>query len=168
MLSFLLLTLTTLLLPPSQAHFLLNTPPTIGFDDSLESTPPCGSFTPNLSSPNLTSFHVGGDAIALTSTHPAATWLFRATLDPTASGNWTTLREPVAQTGLGDYCETDVEVPGSWVGEKGVVGVVQDAVDGLLYQVGFAVLVSLQLLSFHPSFLLFFLFFNKQMKRKAG
>lgn len=56
----------------SSAHFLLNYPPTIGmavpsqemivnlttpgFDDNLEGTAPCGSFTPDFSKDNVTNF----------------------------------------------------------------------------------------------------------------
>jgi hypothetical protein len=119
----------------SIAHFLLNYPPTIGFDDSLEATPPCGSFTVNFSKDNVTDFHVGGDFLAMTSIHPQATWLFRATLDQTAMGNWTDLLPAIVQVGLGNYCEQDVMVPSSFAGSKGVIQVVQDAPDGILYQV---------------------------------
>ena len=127
--------LTVALVSQSTAHFLLNSPPTIGFDDGLEATPPCGSFTVDFSKDNVTDFHVGGDFIAMTSIHPMATWLFRATLDQTASGNWSDLLPAVVQTGLGDYCETGVTVPSTWAGSKGVIGIVQDAPDGILYQV---------------------------------
>lgn len=124
-----------LFLGQSTAHFLLNYPPTIGFDDSLEATPPCGSFTVDFSTDNVTDFHVGGDSLAMTSIHPKATWLFRATLDQTAMGNWTDLLPAIVQIGLGDYCERDVMVPTSFAGSKGVIQVVQDAPDGILYQV---------------------------------
>jgi len=119
----------------STAHFYLNYPPTIGFDDALEATPPCGSFTVDFSKDNVTDFHVDGDSLAMTSIHPEATWLFRATLDQTASGNWTDLLPAIRQIGLGDYCERDVMVPASFAGSKGVIQVVQDAPDGILYQV---------------------------------
>jgi hypothetical protein len=119
----------------STAHFYLNYPTTIGFDDSLEGLPPCGSFSVDFSTDNITNFHVGGDSLAMTSIHPQATWLFRATLDKTASGNWTDLLPAIVQTGLGDYCEPDVLVPASWAGSNGVIQVVQDAPDGILYQV---------------------------------
>ena len=119
----------------STAHFLLNYPPTIGFDDSLEATPPCGSFTVDFSTDNVTDFHVGGDSLAMTSIHPQATWLFRATLDQTASGNWSVLLPAIVQTGLGDYCERDVMVHATFAGSKGVIQVIQDAPDGILYQV---------------------------------
>ena len=123
------------LISQSAAHFYLNYPPTIGFDDALESTPPCGSFTVDFSKDNVTNFHVGGDSLAMTSIHPQATWLFRATLNQAATGNWTDLRPAILQTGLGDYCERDVVVPASFAGSKGVIQVVQDAPDGILYQV---------------------------------
>jgi len=123
-----------LVISPSTAHFMLNYPPTIGFDDSLEHTSPCGSFTVQFSTDNVTDFHVDGNAIAVTSIHPQATWLFRATLDLTAASNWTSLLPAIQQTGLGAYCEPGVTVPSSWAGQKGVIGVVQDAPDGILFQ----------------------------------
>jgi hypothetical protein len=119
----------------STADFLLNYPPAIGFDNGFEGTPPCGSFSVDFPTDNVTDFHVGGDALAMNSLSSKATWLFRATLDLTASGNLTTLLPAIAQTGLGDYCERDVMVPVSWAGSKGVLQVVQDAQDGILYQV---------------------------------
>ena len=130
-----ILYLVSVLVSQTAAHFLLNYPPTIGFDDSLEATPPCGSFTVDFAKDNVTNFSVGGDSLAMTSIHPKATWLFRATLDLTASGNWTDLLPAVVQVGLGDYCEPDVTVPASFAGSKGVIQVVQDAPDGILYQV---------------------------------
>lgn len=134
--------LTVMLVGQSTAHFLLHYPPSIGFDDDLEGTPPCGSFTPDFSKGNVTDFHVDSDYIALTSTHPVATWLFRATLDQTASGNWTSLLPAVQQTALGDFCESGIKVPSTWAGSKGIVAVVQDAADGLLYQVSLCLLNS--------------------------
>jgi len=119
----------------STAHFLLNYPPTIGFDDSLEATPPCGSFSIDFSKDNVTNFSIGGDSVAVTSIHPKATWLFRATLNQNAAGNWTDLLPAIVQTGLGDYCEQNIMVPSSFAGSKGVLQVVQDAPDGILYQV---------------------------------
>ena len=127
--------LAVLLVGQSAAHFTLQNPPTIGFDDDLETTPPCGGFTVDTSKDNYTDFHVDGDFIAVTSIHPEATWLFRATLDQTASGNWTSLLPAVQQTSIGAFCETGVKVPSTWAGSKGVVGIVQDAPDGILYQV---------------------------------
>jgi len=129
---------TIFALPLASAHFLLQYPATAGFNDNQEGTAPCGSFTPfTPGSANITDFHVGGDAVAVTSTHPAALWLFRAALGTDmAAANWTQLVPTVGQTGLGNFCERQLVAPASWAGQKGIVQVVQDnAADGVLYQV---------------------------------
>lgn len=146
-------TLVALLASTSSAHFLLNYPQTVGFVDDDETTAPCGGFSVDFTKDNVTDFHVGGDSIAVVriltpsrpkkfltsaqqSVHPQAVWLFRATLDTTATtGNWTSLLPSILQDALGSYCEKNVVVPASWAGKKGVIGVVQDAPDGILYQV---------------------------------
>lgn len=122
-----------LLLGHSYAHFLLNYPNTIGFDDDNEGIAPCGGF--NVTFSNTTNFHVGGDAIAVTSTHPAAEFLYRATLDKTTSANWTDLLPVVGETGLGAFCERNVELPSTWAGQQGIIQVVQKGPDGILFQV---------------------------------
>lgn len=115
-------------------HFTLQYPPPVGpFNDDTEGTGPCGGLDPTFT--DVTDFHVGGDAIAVRSTHPQANWWFRATLDKTAQGNWTNLAPEVAQVGLGDFCQQALIVPSSYVGKQGVVQIIQDAVDGALYQV---------------------------------
>ncbi|KAE9370483.1 hypothetical protein N431DRAFT_426845 [Stipitochalara longipes BDJ] len=122
------------LIGQSAGHFLVLYPPSIGFDDDLEATPPCGSFTVDFSKDNVTDFHVGGDVLAMQSYHPQVTWLFRATLDQTASGNWTNLLPAVQQTGLNSFCEPAVQIPASFAGSKGVIGIAADSPDGILYQ----------------------------------
>lgn len=94
---------------------------------------PCGGFTVDLS--NTTNWFVGGDAVALTSTHPAAIWLIRATLDSTVTSNFTNLLPQISQATLGSFCETGLTVPSSWAGQKGVIQIIQEATDGFLYQV---------------------------------
>ncbi|KAF5512274.1 Uncharacterized protein CGCA056_v011778 [Colletotrichum aenigma] len=123
-----------LLVSAAQAHFKLNFPPTIGFSDDNEGSAPCGSFTPDFTKDNVTDFHVSGEAISLLLAHPQANWLFRGTLDQTAASNWKQLFPIVQQKGLGDFCEPSVTAPASWVGKKGVLSVVADGPDGLLYQ----------------------------------
>ena len=141
-----------LLLPSlAAAHFTLNAPTSVGpFDEDTEATSPCGGVTVDFSTDNITDFHVGGEPIALFLGHVTANWLFRATLDESASSNWTQLYPIFTQTGLGDYCQPAVAAPESWAGQHGVLGVVADAPDGLLYQV--------RLFSFLSSFFFFFLF----------
>lgn len=53
------------LISQSTAHFFLNYPPTIGFNDSLEGSAPCGSFPADISTDNVTDFHVAGDSVAV-------------------------------------------------------------------------------------------------------
>ncbi|KAG8416282.1 hypothetical protein J3458_006875 [Metarhizium acridum] len=115
------------------AHFLLNYPKSIGFDDSGESSAPCGGFTPDLSK-DLVDFHVGGDAISVKLTHSQGNWLFRVTTDEKAESGWEQIFPIVQQTGLGDFCEPQVTVPSKYAGKKGVLSVVSSATDGLLYQ----------------------------------
>ncbi|KAL4726428.1 hypothetical protein ACLX1H_007110 [Fusarium chlamydosporum] len=118
----------------SLAHFEVKYPDTIGFKDDDEDKSPCGGFTPDLSKDKLVDFHIGGEAIALVSTHQQGNWLFRATLDEEASGGWEQVFPIVQQSGLGDFCQPHVTVPEKFAGKKGWVNVVSSAVDGLLYQ----------------------------------
>jgi hypothetical protein len=123
-----------LLIAVAQAHFLLNYPKSIGFSDDAQRDGPCGGFTPDFSKNNFTDFHIGGDNIATRTTHPQGNWLYRFTLDPTASGNWTQAFPIVQQSGLGSFCEPLVTIPSQLAGEKGVLGVVSNTPDGLLFQ----------------------------------
>ncbi|KAB5517521.1 hypothetical protein GE09DRAFT_1230871 [Coniochaeta sp. 2T2.1] len=124
-----------LLASTATAHFTLTTPPTIGFEDKSEGTGPCGGFTPDFSDKSkLVDFHVGGEPVGVQLGHSQANWLFRGTLDETAAGNWTQLFPIVQQSGLGFFCESAIPAPEEWVGKQGVVGIVANAVDGLLYQ----------------------------------
>ncbi|PTB66149.1 hypothetical protein BBK36DRAFT_1168774 [Trichoderma citrinoviride] len=120
----------------SSAHFLMNYPKSIGFSDDDEGTSPCGSFTPDLSSGSsqLVDFHVGGDSLAMRSTHPQVNWLFRVTLDSSAKSDWQQIFPIVQQSGLGNFCEPQIVLPSSFAGKKGVIGIVADGPDGLLYQ----------------------------------
>ncbi|KAK3940228.1 hypothetical protein QBC46DRAFT_314188 [Diplogelasinospora grovesii] len=126
-----------LFLSAANAHFLLLNPPSLegtDVDEDKEPNAPCGADTPDLSKDNATDFHVGGDFISVQLAHPQANYMFRATLDSTASGNWTQLFPIVKQSGLGAFCEPVVTAPESWVGKKGIIGVACDAPDGVLYQ----------------------------------
>ncbi|TPX10411.1 uncharacterized protein E0L32_008630 [Thyridium curvatum] len=125
----------------ANAHFTLQTPPTIGFDDDKEGTGPCGGFAPDFSKPTA-EFHVGGEPVGAKMLHPQAKWLFRATLDEKASGNWTQLFPIVFQSGLGEICEPAIPAPESWVGKNGVFSIVANAPDGLLYQCSIVKFVS--------------------------
>jgi hypothetical protein len=41
----------------------------------------------------------------------------------------------VHETGLGDFCIPDFKVPAEFVGHSGLLQIMEDAVDGVLYQV---------------------------------
>lgn len=49
----------------TSAHFLLHYPATVGFSDDDEGTAPCGGFTVDFGTDNLTDFHVDNDVIAV-------------------------------------------------------------------------------------------------------
>lgn len=132
------MTLLRLLLLPTlaAAHFTLTVPDPIGpFGEEMEGTSPCGGLTPDFSKDNISAFHVDGESVGMFLGHATANWLFRATLDKTGSSNWTMIYPVVAQTGMGDYCQPAVAAPSSFVGSQGIIGVVSNAGDGLLYQV---------------------------------
>jgi hypothetical protein len=116
------------------AHFLLNYPPTLGFDDDNESIAPCGGFPVVFNSSDV-QVQADGFPIALKSTHPEADWLFRATLSQSEPFNWTNLLPVVHETGLGDFCIPDFKVPAEFVGHSGLLQIMESAVDGVLYQV---------------------------------
>ena len=116
------------------AHFLLNYPPTLGFNDDNEGESPCGGFTPILNS-SAAQVQVDGFPIALRSTHPEADWLFRVTLSLQEPFNWTNLLPVVHEVGLGDFCIPDFKVPAEFAGQSGLLQILQDAADGELYQV---------------------------------
>jgi hypothetical protein len=118
----------------TSAHFLLNYPPTLGFDDDIEGTSPCGGFPVVFNSSDV-QVPVDGFPIALRSTHPEADWLFRATVSQKEPFNWTNLLPVVHETGLGDFCIPNFKVPAEFAGQAGVLQIMQDAADGELYQV---------------------------------
>ncbi|KAI8962134.1 hypothetical protein F5Y11DRAFT_347823 [Daldinia sp. FL1419] len=117
------------------AHFTVEHPPTIGpFNDDAEGDHPCGGYSPDIAKDTTTDFHVDGDVIATTLTHPESTWLYRINIDPTAQGNWTEIWPVFKQSGQGKFCNPQVTVPQEFVGKKGFLGIVSHAVDGFLYQ----------------------------------
>ncbi|KAK6335738.1 hypothetical protein TWF730_003116 [Orbilia blumenaviensis] len=125
-------TLGLLLLPFASSHFLLNTPPTIGFSDDDEGVYPCGSFDAT-NRKTVTDFPIAGIPISVTSTHPEDTWFFRAAL-LNDTENWVDLLPAILQQGTGDFCNPIVAGPAAWEGEDGVVQIVASAPDGFLFQ----------------------------------
>ena len=125
----------TLLAPLAWAHFVVNIPPPLGSNINNENIAPCGGFTPS-SSDSLTNFHVGGDAIGVTTLHAQSYFAFLGMLgDPLSSPNWTVLIPTVEEYGLNGFCEPSIAVPASWAGSSGLLQIIQDAEDGVHYQV---------------------------------
>lgn len=118
----------------AQSHFVLNYPISLGFDDDTELSAPCGGFDVVFAD-NDTSVQVGGFAVGVRSTHLAAGFLFRATISQTAPYNWINLLTVVSETGLGEICLPALNAPSEFAGQKGLVQVIQDGPDGMLYQV---------------------------------
>ena len=131
-------TAALLFLSSSNAHFILVHPQSIEGDsinEDREGNAPCGAVLPDLTKDTTNDFHVEGDLISVRLGHPQANYLFRATLEDKASGNWTQIFPIIMQSGLGTLCEPAVAVPKEWAGKKGVIGVAANAPDGILYQV---------------------------------
>ncbi|KAH8650809.1 hypothetical protein BGZ60DRAFT_350022, partial [Tricladium varicosporioides] len=117
----------------SSAHFVLQIPTSLGFDDALETTGPCGSFTPTDRSTGVTSWPVEGSSIGVLTTHTQVTWNFKAALlsDPT---NFVSLVHDVSQKGVGSVCFPSIPGNPSWVGQDAILQVIQNGVDGTLFQ----------------------------------
>jgi hypothetical protein len=128
------LSLLSLALAPAVfAHFQVNVPTPWNGNIDNEDTSPCGAATPSTTSSD---FHVGGDAIGLTSLHAQCFLAYRGILgnDPTSS-NWTVLIPTVEEFGLNGFCEPSIAVPASWAGSAGLLQIIQHAEDGVHYQV---------------------------------
>jgi hypothetical protein len=136
MASFKLIAFLSLAVAPlASTHFVINTPPPLGSNIDNEAVAPCGGFTPS-GSDNLTDFHVGGDAVSLTTLHPQSFFEYRGLLGSSLSSpNWTVLIPTVEEYGLNNFCEPSLTVPASWAGSSGLLQVVQDSEDGVHYQV---------------------------------
>ena len=124
------------LLPSTFAHFILNSPPSLGFDDDKEGTAPCGGFDINFN--NVSDVTAGAFSITSQTSHPQASWLFRVTTSTQEPFNWTNILPIVSQSGLGDFCISNLTVPDSFVGQQAIIQITQSAVDGDLYQVSSA------------------------------
>jgi hypothetical protein len=126
-------------IPSNLAHFILNYPPTLGFNGDNEDIGPCDGFSITLS--NTSNFHVDGDSIALDTLHPQSNFLFRASVNLTGDpknldvNSWVVLLPVVLESGLGAFCEKSVAVPSTWACQQGILQITQDAEDGVHYQV---------------------------------
>jgi len=127
------LTLSPFLILHTAAHFVLQSPPSLGFSDSLEATYPCGSFPIN-DRTNVTPYPLDGYPIHVLSTHTKSTFKYRAALS-SDTDSFIDLVPPVSEVGVGDFCLPAVPGPIEWYGKDAVVQVAQFGPDGILYQV---------------------------------
>jgi hypothetical protein len=118
----------------TRAHFVLQLPTSIGFDDSREDQGPCGSFDPTDRSKGITDWSVAGDNIAVLSTHTSVTWELNVAL-ASSPGTWVPLVQPFAQRGVGSICFKAIPGFSAWTGQPAVLQVIQHGPDGILYQV---------------------------------
>jgi hypothetical protein len=116
------------------AHFILLWPPSAGFDDAKEATSPCGSFTPKIND-SIPDIQVDRFAVSIKNVHPVGEWSFRGTTDTMAPYNFTEIVPLVNSTGIGDFCLDNMRVPSDWAGKSGIIQVVDNSPDGILYQV---------------------------------
>lgn len=119
--------------PRVHSHFVLQIPPSIGFNDVKEDQEPCGGFDIK-SREKVTDWPVAGHPIGVVSTHPGATWQFRAALIEEPE-NFVDLLPNLIQDGMGNFCLQSVPGFADWVGRDAVFQMIQTAVDGRLYQV---------------------------------
>ncbi|KAK0701284.1 hypothetical protein B0H67DRAFT_468260, partial [Lasiosphaeris hirsuta] len=117
----------------ASAHYVLDYPTRIGFDDEKLDQAPCGSFDPTDRSAGVTKWSIGGSNIAVTSTHARVRWQFNVALvsDPT---RWLPLVKEFGQTGVGNVCFKGVPGISAWANQQAVLQVIQYGHDGVLYQ----------------------------------
>ncbi|KAK0622625.1 hypothetical protein B0T14DRAFT_494251 [Immersiella caudata] len=123
---------------PYSTHFVLEIPPSIGFQDTKEATAPCGGF--EITSRNaVTDWPIAGAPLKVISTHPRSEFTIQAALLPgtpgvNASPEFIKLVPRVRQSGLGALCLTAVPGIAAWEGKDVVLQVIQVATDGQLFQ----------------------------------
>ncbi|KAK0656914.1 hypothetical protein B0T16DRAFT_308114, partial [Cercophora newfieldiana] len=117
----------------ASAHFALEIPTSIGFNDEKLNESPCGSFDPTDRSKGVTKWSVEGGNIGVISTHGKVTWEINAALvsEPT---KWLPLVREFAQSGVGSVCIQRVPGFSAWIGKPVVLQIVQHGHDGDLYQ----------------------------------
>ncbi|ORX98870.1 hypothetical protein BCR34DRAFT_668595 [Clohesyomyces aquaticus] len=122
----------SVLLHHTNAHFVLQLPPSLGFNDVKEGDGPCGSF--DIGNRNkVTEWPVAGYPISLLTTHTRAKFTYRTAL-ANSTDRLVDLIPQMNQMGVGDFCLPAVPGKEEWVGLDAVIQIIQEAVDGSLYQ----------------------------------
>ncbi|KAK4938242.1 hypothetical protein LTR28_009648 [Elasticomyces elasticus] len=118
----------------ANAHFVLQVPTSLGFDDGKESESPCGSFDPTGRSTGVTDWALGGNPVELLTTHTRGTWDIKVALLSDVT-KFVSLLPVVDQSGVGTFCLPAVPGKAEWVGSDAVLQITQSSPDGMLYQV---------------------------------
>lgn len=118
----------------ANAHFILQTPPSIGFNDEELTVSPCGGFDPTDRSGGVTDWPVNGYPFNTVTTHLDVVWTFKAAL-VSNTNNWIDIYPNIHQTGVPEFCIPRIPGVAAWIGQAAVVQIVQKAPDGDLHQV---------------------------------
>lgn len=118
----------------SSAHFQILYPPQgYEFSEEEQTTGPCGGPIPEVNGETV-DVQVDQFAISVRSGHPKGAWSFSYTNSTSEPLNFTEISTLEVQ-GVGDFCLTSFSVPSELAGSSGIVQVVNNAEDGMLYQV---------------------------------
>ena len=118
----------------ASSHFVLLWPPAAGFDEDKEPTSPCGGFTPSIES-STPDVQVDRFAVSIQNVHPTGEWSFQATTNTNAPYDFTEIVPVVNTTGIGTFCLDFMSAPSGFAGKLGILQVVDNSPDGVLYQV---------------------------------
>jgi hypothetical protein len=138
----------------ASAHFVLNTPTSVGFDEDKSTQGPCGSFDVK-NRTTVTQWPVNGGELAILSVDNA----INATVNFAMAGNTTMFTPGIKfnMVGTGDLCLPAVKPPASMqnmVGMQAVLQVRGNTADGVVFQVGRRHLDSPSRFSFRPCMLM--------------
>lgn len=119
----------------ASAHFQVLYPSTgTPFNDEEQATGPCGGPNPEVSDSSA-DIQVDRFAVSIRSGHPEGHWSFRGTTSTSAPYNFTDIMPMIQTSGIGHFCLTMLSVPSEWAGSSGIIQIVDNSDDGMLYQV---------------------------------
>lgn len=74
-------------------------------------------------------------AVSIRSSHPEGHWSFNIANSTSPPFNWTSITNIVETQGVGDFCLPALSIPAEYAGSSGVLQIIDNASDGMLYQV---------------------------------
>lgn len=122
----------------ASAHFILETPPPIGFNDENQDLGPCGGIDILDTTNGIRWWPNKGGPVGLITTHAESVWEFKAALRSDTT-TWINLSRNITQEGVGSWCIPNI--PGlplskwQWIGKRGIIQVIQHGHHGALYAV---------------------------------